>query len=530
MAIPSVNQIIDFLATQKGRLPSIAKEAGLGLEWLRKLVAGQINDPGASKIEKLRAYMSEKTGSEPEAARASLLALSPLDGRYRPKVEPLQRLFSEYGLIRQRVRVEIEWLRYLSNCPEVPEVPPFSPKASAHLEKVASEFSEDDALRVKQIESQINHDVKAVEYFIRDKIEGHAELDAVREFVHFACTSEDINNLAYALMLGSARDDILLPRMDQLIEALEELALRYAQQPMLARTHGQPASPTTLGKELANIAYRLHRQRQQTANVAIMGKFNGAVGNYNAHRVAYPDVDWPTLNSAFVAQLGLTCNPYTTQIEPHDYIAELFDALVRFNNILIDLDRDIWAYIAIGYFRQKLVEGEVGSSTMPHKVNPIDFENSEGNLGLANALLRHLADKLPISRWQRDLTDSTVLRNMGVALGHALLAYESCLRGLRKIDTDSERLNQDLDDNWEVLAEAIQTVMRRHGVSGAYEKLKKHTRGRAGLNREAIHRFVDTLEIPLRSKEALLALRPASYVGFAEALASSVRERRRRRT
>lgn len=528
MAIPSVSQIIDFLATQKGRLPRIAKEAGLGLEWLRKLVAGQINDPGASKIEKLREYMSQQTGSEPESVRTSLLALSPLDGRYRTKVEPLQTLFSEYGLIRQRVRVELEWLRYLSNCPEVPEVAPFSPAATARLQNLLNGFSEEDALRVKQIEAQINHDVKAVEYFIREKIQDNAELHAVAEFIHFACTSEDINNLAYALMLKSARDEILLPRMDQLMDALEELALRYAQQPMLARTHGQPASPTTLGKELANIAYRLQRQRQQTANVTVMGKFNGAVGNYNAHRIAYPDVDWPTLNSAFVERLGLTCNPYTTQIEPHDYIAELFDALVRFNNILIDLDRDIWAYIAIGYFSQKLVEGEVGSSTMPHKVNPIDFENSEGNLGLANALLRHLADKLPISRWQRDLTDSTVLRNMGVALGYALLAYESCLRGLRKIDANTERLNQDLDNNWEVLAEAIQTVLRRHGVSGAYEKLKKHTRGRAGLNREAIHRFVDTLEIPPRTKEALLTLRPASYIGFAEALARSVHERRGR--
>ncbi|MDX1487176.1 MAG: adenylosuccinate lyase, partial [Acidiferrobacterales bacterium] len=369
--------------------------------------------------------MSRKTGSEPESARTSLLALSPLDGRYRTKVEPLQTLFSEYGLIRQRVRVELEWLRYLSNCAEVSEVAPFSPAATARLQNLLNGFSEEDAFRIKQIEVQINHDVKAVEYFIREKIRDDAELYAAAEFIHFACTSEDINNLAYALMLKSARDEILLPRMDQLIDALEDLALRYAQQPMLARTHGQPASPTTLGKELANIAHRLQRQRQQIANVTVMGKFNGAVGNYNAHRIAYPDVDWPMLNCVFVEQFGLSCNPYTTQIEPHDYIAELFDALARFNTILIDLDRDIWAYIAIGYFRQKLVEGEVGSSTMPHKVNPIDFENSEGNLGLANALLRHLADKLPISRWQRDLTDSTVLRNMGVALGYTLLAYES---------------------------------------------------------------------------------------------------------
>ena len=525
MAIPSVNQIIDFLATQKGRLPSIAKEAGLGLEWLRKLVAGQINDPGASKIEKLREYMDRRTGNKPESAHASLMALSPLDGRYRTKVEPLQALFSEAGLIRQRVRVELEWLRYLSLCPQIPELTPFSRSAATQLQHLIAEFSEEDALRVKQIEAEINHDVKAVEYFIREKLQGHVELRATREFIHFACTSEDINNLAYALMLKTARSEVLLPRMDQVIDALESLASRYAGQPMLARTHGQAASPTTLGKEMANVAFRLHRQRQQIADVVILAKFNGAVGNYSAHRVAYPDIDWPALGNTFIEQLGLTGNPYTTQIEPHDYIAELFDALARFNNILIDLNRDIWAYIAIGYFRQKPNEHEVGSSTMPHKVNPIDFENSEGNLGLANALLRHMADKLPISRWQRDLTDSTVLRNMGVALGHALLAYESCLRGLGKIEADPERLGEDLDKNWEVLGEAIQTVLRRHGVSGAYEKLKKYTRGRAGLNREAIHRFIDTLEIPSHSKEALLALQPSSYTGFAEALAKNIPKR-----
>jgi adenylosuccinate lyase len=523
VAIPSVNQIIGFLATQKGRLPSIANEAGLGLEWLRKLVAGHIQDPGASKIEKLRDYMHRQTGSGPEPAYANLTALSPLDGRYRAKVEPLSELFSEYGLIHQRVRVEIEWLRYLAQCPQIAEVRPLSPAATAQLQALVAQFSHEDASRVKQIESDTNHDVKAVEYFLRERFTDNAELNAVKGFIHFGCTSEDINNLAYALMLKAGREQVLLPHMSRLIDVLEDLALRYAEQPMLARTHGQPASPTTLGKELANSARRLQRQHQQLASVEIMGKFNGAVGNYNAHRVAYPEIDWPALCRGFVEQLGLVCNPYTTQIEPHDYLAELFDALARFNNVLLDLCRDIWAYISIGYFKQKVVEGEVGSSTMPHKVNPIDFENAEGNLGLANALLRHLADKLPVSRWQRDLTDSTVLRNMGVALGHSLLAYESCLRGLGKIDADPDRLNQDLENNWEVLAEAIQTVLRRHGIDDAYERLKKHTRGRANVNRESLQRFIETLEIPPASKQALLALRPDRYTGYAAALANQVR-------
>ncbi len=523
MTIPSVKQITDFLATQKGRLPSIANEAGLGLEWLRKLVAGHIQDPGASKIEKLRDYMHRQTGSEPESAHASLTALSPLDGRYRAKVEPLSQLFSEYGLIRERVRVEIEWLRYLSQCRQIREIPQFSPTASARLQDLVMDFSHEDALRVKRIESEINHDVKAVEYFLREKNADSAELDAIKEFIHFACTSEDINNLAYALMLRAAREQVLLPHMSQLIEVLEELAMRYADLSMLARTHGQPASPTTLGKELANSARRLHRQRQQVASVELMGKFNGAVGNYNAHRIAYPEIDWPVLCRGFVEQLGLVYNPYTTQIEPHDYIAELFDALTRFNNVLLDLCRDIWGYISIGYFKQKIVEGEVGSSTMPHKVNPIDFENAEGNLGLANALLKHMAQKLLVSRWQRDLTDSTVLRNMGVALGHALLAYESCLRGLGKIDADPDRLGQDLANNWEVLAEAIQTVLRRHGINDAYDRLKKHTRGRSNISRESLQRFVETLEIPPESKRALLELSPASYTGYAAVLAKQVR-------
>lgn len=530
MTIPSVKQITDFLATQKGRLPSIANEAGLGLEWLRKLVAGHIQDPGASKIEKLRDYMHRQTGGEPGSAHANLTALSPLDGRYRPKVEPLSELFSEYGLIRERVRVEIEWLHYLSQCRQISEVPPFSPTAGGRLRDLVTHFSHEDALRVKQIEGEINHDVKAVEYFLREKNADNAELDAIKEFIHFACTSEDINNLAYALMLKAGREQVLLPRMSQLIDVLEELATRYAELPMLARTHGQPASPTTLGKELANSARRLQRHRQQVASVALMGKFNGAVGNYNAHRIAYPEIDWPVLCQDFVEQLGLVCNPYTTQIEPHDYIAELFDALARFNIVLLDLCRDIWGYISIGYFKQKVVEGEVGSSTMPHKVNPIDFENAEGNLGLANVLLRHMAEKLLVSRWQRDLTDSTVLRNMGVALGHALLAYESCLRGLGKIDADPERLSQDLANNWEVLAEAIQTILRRHGISDGYDRLKKHTRGRSNISRESLQRFIETLEIPPESKQALLELSPASYIGYAAILAKQVRAKEGGRT
>ncbi|MFQ5935167.1 MAG: adenylosuccinate lyase [Acidiferrobacterales bacterium] len=455
-----------------------------------------------------------------DVERARLNALSPLDGRYREKIHALRTLFSECGLIRHRVRVEVDWLRWLSRHPQVREVPPFSPAADAELQRIITHFSEEDALRVKQIENEINHDVKAVEYFLREKIRRNGELNAVNTFIHFACTSEDINNLAYALMLQAGRDEVLLPRMAQLVSIFEALAHRYADQPMLARTHGQPASPTTLGKEMANVAVRLKRQREQVAGVKIMGKFNGAVGNYNAHLAAYPEIDWPALSEQFVEQLGLTWNAHTTQIEPHDYMAELFDALVRFNNVLIDLNRDVWAYISIGYFKQKLVDGEVGSSTMPHKVNPIDFENAEGNLGLSNALLRHLADKLPISRWQRDLTDSTVLRNVGIALGHALLGYESCRRGLDKIDIDADRLNEDLEEAWEVLAEAIQTVLRRYGDSDAYEKLQKYTRGRAAMNRESLHRFIKSLDIPPQAKETLLALRPATYTGNAADLAT----------
>lgn len=524
MTILSVNQIIEFLETQKGRLPRIAKEAGLGLEWLRKLVAGHIHDPGASKIEKLREYINHQPGRQTELDRASLAALSPLDGRYRQKVALLAPIFSEFGLIRNRVHVEVAWLMWLAQHPQIKEVLALSPAAAAKLTNIADGFSERDAFRIKQLESEINHDVKAVEYFLREKICDTAELDAAKEFVHFACTSEDINNLAYGLMLIEARADILLPRMDQLVATLEDLAERHADQPMLGRTHGQPASPTTLGKEIANVAVRLRRQRQQLAAVKIMGKFNGAVGNYNAHVVAYPDIDWPAVTKAFVKQLGLSWNPYTTQIEPHDYMAELFHTLSRFNTALIDFNRDAWSYISLGYFKQKIRTGDVGSSTMPHKVNPIDFENSEGNLGLANTLLGHLADKLPISRWQRDLTDSTVLRNIGVAFGYCVLAYDSCLNGLNKIDADPERLARDLDNSWEVLAEAIQTVLRRHGVEQPYEKLKHYSRGKTDINRESLRRFIDSLDIPANAKQGLLALRPANYTGNAATLAAGVRK------
>ncbi len=524
MTTPSVNKIVEFLESQKGRLPRIAKEAGLGLEWLRKLVAGHIRDPGASKIEKLWAYINRQPGGHSERERSSLMALSPLDGRYAQKTASLNPLFSEFGLIRHRVQVEVAWLRYLSQQPDIQEVPPFSAAANERLERIIKDFSEDDAARVKEFERESNHDVKAVEYFLREKIGGITELESLKEFIHFGCTSEDINNLAYALMLNRSRDEILLPCMDRIITTLVDMAERYAREPMLARTHGQPASPTTLGKEIANVAFRLGRQRTQINSVEIMGKFNGAVGNYNAHMIAYAEIDWPVVMQAFVQQLGLTPNPYTTQIEPHDYIAELCDALARFNTTLVDLNRDVWAYISLGYFKQTVVQGEVGSSTMPHKVNPIDFENSEGNLGLANALLAHLAQKLPISRWQRDLTDSTVMRNIGVAFGYCVLAYESCIKGLKKIEVDSERLHQDLEHSWEVLAEAIQTVLRRYGEDDPYEKLKKFSRGKTAITRDSIHRFIRSLNIPQQSKDTLLALTPATYTGAAATLAATVRD------
>lgn len=445
----------------------------------------------------------------------SLTALSPLDGRYQSKTAELRPLFSEYGLIRHRVLVEIRWLLALGEYKKIREVPPFAPAAKKLLDGIIPAFSESDARRVKEIEATTNHDVKAIEYFLKEKTHGNKEISQCAEFFHFACTSEDINNLAYALMLKQSRDGVLLPRMDKLIAAMTELAGRHADQPMLARTHGQPASPTTLGKEMANFTYRLKRAREHMAEVPILGKINGAVGNYNAHLVAYPEIDWPALARSFVEGLGLDWNPYTTQIEPHDYIAELLDAAARFNTILIDFNRDVWGYISLGYFKQKVVKGEVGSSTMPHKVNPIDFENAEGNLGLANALFRHLAEKLPISRFQRDLTDSTVLRNLGVAFGYMLLACDSCLKGIGKLEVNAERLRQDLDQNWDVLAEAVQTVMRRHGVEQAYEKLKDLTRGKGGMTRESMQAFIRTLDIPNDAKKRLLALTPDTYIGNA---------------
>ncbi len=452
-----------------------------------------------------------------------LTALSPLDGRYQSKVAPLRALFSEWALIRYRVQVEIEWLKALAAEPTLAEVPPFSAATIATLDALVTNFSETDGERVKAIEATTNHDVKAVEYFLKEKLTGNAEIVKVAEFIHFACTSEDINNLCHALMLKGARDTVMLPALDSIIARLTKQAHDLATLSMLAHTHGQPASPTTLGKELANVVHRLRRARDNIAAVSLLGKINGAVGNYNAHIVAYPDMQWEIFARHFVEHLGLTFNPYTIQIEPHDAMAELFDAFARVNTILIDLNRDIWGYISLGYFKQKTKAGEIGSSTMPHKVNPIDFENAEGNLGLANAVLRHLSEKLPVSRWQRDLTDSTVLRNMGVALGYTLLAYDSCLKGLNKLEANPARLAEDLDANWEVLAEPIQTVMRRYNVSGAYEQLKELTRGKAGINRDTLAAFINGLTgIPDAEKKRLLSLTPANYIGKAAELAKKI--------
>jgi adenylosuccinate lyase len=451
-----------------------------------------------------------------------LTALTPLDGRYHRGTQRLAPYFSELGLMRRRVQVEIAWLKALAAEPAIAEVAAFSPDTLARLDALVGDFDIEDARAIKEFERVTNHDVKAVEYFLKDRLAGDAEVMRVAEFIHFACTSEDINNLAHALMLDGARREVLLPALARIEARLTELAVALADLPMLARTHGQPASPTTLGKELANVVYRLRRAVGRIEAVAMLGKINGAVGNYNAHLAAYPDFDWAGFARRFVESLGLTFNPYTIQIEPHDYMAELFDAFARCNTILIDLDRDVWGYISLGYFKQKLKAGEVGSSTMPHKVNPIDFENSEGNLGLANALLRHLADKLPISRWQRDLTDSTVLRNMGTALGYALLGYDSLLRGLDKLEANPARLREDLDANWEVLAEPIQTVMRRYGLEQPYERLKALTRGKDGITRASLAAFIDTLELPEPAKRALLALTPADYTGLAASLARDI--------
>jgi len=447
-----------------------------------------------------------------------LHAISPIDGRYADKAAELRPLFSERGLIRQRVRVEALWLKALAAEPGIEDLRALPAEALTVLDALAAELTDSEAAEVKRIERETNHDVKAVEYFVKSRLDSVPAWRPRREFVHFACTSEDINNLSYALMLKEARDQVLLPRLDALIGRLRSLAQANAAVPMMSRTHGQPATPTTLGKEIANFTYRLSEQRARYAAVAIAGKINGAVGNFNAHLAAYPQVDWPRLGRRFVESLGLTWNPYTTQIEPHDWMAEYFDALARLNTVLIDLCRDLWGYISIGYFRQRAVAGEVGSSTMPHKVNPIDFENAEGNLGLSNALLRFLSDKLPISRWQRDLTDSTVLRNVGVAVSHALISWRSIERGLERVEVDTARLAEDLDANWELLAEPVQTVMRRYGVENAYEQLKALTRGQR-VDADSLRRFVEGLPIPEEARRALLELSPALYVGYAEQLA-----------
>jgi len=445
---------------------------------------------------------------------SALSAISPVDGRYGSKVKSLRPIFSEFGLIKYRVTVEVRWLQKLAATAEIAEVPAFSTDATAALNAIVDNFNEADAQRIKDIEATTNHDVKAVEYFLKEKISGNAELNAVTEFIHFACTSEDINNLSHGLMLNDCREDVLLPEMDKILAAIKALAVEYKTIPMMCRTHGQPASPSTLGKEMANVYIRLQRQRKQIAEVEILGKINGAVGNYNAHLSAYPEVNWHEFANEFVTSLDLSFNPFTTQIEPHDYIAELFDAIARFNTILIDFDRDIWGYIAMGHFKQKTIAGEIGSSTMPHKVNPIDFENSEGNLGIANALFTHLAQKLPISRWQRDLTDSTVLRNLGVGFGHAMIAYGATLKGISKLQVNEENLAAELDSNWEVLAEPVQTVMRRYGIEKPYEKLKELTRGKR-VNGDSMREFIMTLELPDAAKAQLCEMTPASYIGRA---------------
>jgi adenylosuccinate lyase len=456
------------------------------------------------------------------AEHVTLTALSPLDGRYAGKVAALREHFSEFGLLRHRVRIELAWLSALAADPAIPEVPPFSDATKHSIDEVAARFAPADAARVKAIERETNHDVKAVEYWLKERFAAVPEVARVTEFVHFACTSEDINNLAHGVALVEARRDVLLPLLHDIIADLRAFAHAQSGQPMLARTHGQPATPTTLGKEIANFVARLERLSAAFAKVAVKGKMNGAVGNYNAHVITYPDVDWERFAAKVVISLGLEFNPYTTQIEPHDCIAEYCDALARTNTVLIDFDRDVWGYISLGYFRQRTRADEVGSSTMPHKVNPIDFENSEGNLGLANALLRHLAEKLPVSRWQRDLTDSTVLRNLGVAVGHAALGWTALRQGLGRLDVDPDRMAADLDLNWEVLAEAIQTVMRRYGLPNPYEQLKALTRGKSGMTRASLHAFIDGLALPPEAKARLKALSPSTYTGIAASLAKRV--------
>ncbi len=487
------------------------------------LLSGRaVRTVSARDPDRRRIRPTAPSGVHMSLGHSPLTAVSPLDGRYSAKLQALQPCFSEYALIRYRVLVEIEWLKALAAEPHFAEVAAFSAEALALLDAAARDFSVTDAEAVKAIEARTNHDVKAVEYWLRERFAGNAEISRAGEFIHFACTSEDINNLAYALMVRAAREDVMLPMLSRVSTRLRELAHQHADLPMLSRTHGQPASPTTLGKEMANFAWRLRNARDRIIHIAISGKINGAVGNFNAHCIAYPDFDWEKFANDFVDRLGLEPNPYTTQIEPHDALAELLDAIARANTILIDLDRDIWGYISLGYFTQKVQAGEVGSSTMPHKVNPIDFENSEGNLGLANAMLRHLSEKLPVSRWQRDLTDSTALRNLGVAFGHSLLAWDSCLRGLGKLAANPAALARDLDDAWEVLAEPIQTVMRRYGLPEPYEQLKALTRGKGHMSKEDLRGFIASLALPEAAKQQLLALTPASYIGKAAALARLV--------
>ena len=445
---------------------------------------------------------------------SALTALSPIDGRYGDKTTELRTIFSEYGLLKYRVQVEVQWLQKLANQADILEVPTLSEQATKHLNEIVENFNEQDAIRIKTIEKTTNHDVKAVEYFLKEKVNTNEELQAINEFIHFACTSEDINNLSYALMLKTARDTVLIPYWNKVIDTITSQAKAYRDLPLLSRTHGQPATPSTIGKEFANVAYRLKRQLKQLASIEILGKINGATGNYNAHMVAYPQINWHKFSEEFVTSLGLQWNPYTTQIEPHDYIAEYFDSIARFNTIMIDFDRDVWGYIALNHFKQKTVAGEIGSSTMPHKVNPIDFENSEGNLGLANAIMSHLGSKLPISRWQRDLTDSTVLRNLGVGIGYAVIAYQSTLKGLNKLEVNQEYLLDELNRNWEVLAEPIQTVMRRYGIEKPYEKLKELTRGKR-VDAQGMQQFIDSLALPEHEKTRLKQLTPANYIGFA---------------
>lgn len=445
---------------------------------------------------------------------SALTALSPIDGRYGDKTTELRTIFSEYGLLKYRVQVEVRWLQKLASQADILEVPALSELATKHLNQIVENFDEQDALRIKTIEKTTNHDVKAVEYFLKEKVNSNEELQAINEFIHFACTSEDINNLSYALMLKTARDTVIVPYWNKLIDIITAQAKAYRDLPLLSRTHGQPATPSTIGKEFANVAYRLKRQLKQLQSIEILGKINGATGNYNAHMVAYPQINWHKFSEEFVTSLGLQWNPYTTQIEPHDYIAEYFDCIARFNTIMIDFDRDVWGYIALNHFKQKTIAGEIGSSTMPHKVNPIDFENSEGNLGIANAIMSHLGSKLPISRWQRDLTDSTVLRNLGVGIGYAIIAYQSTLKGLNKLEVNQEYLLEELNRNWEVLAEPIQTVMRRYGIEKPYEKLKELTRGKR-VDAQGMQQFIDSLALPEHEKARLKQLTPANYIGYA---------------